>query len=160
MVGSSELVVILVLALLLFGPKKLPELARAVGKAMGEYNRALKEFEEETTKARAAVEDEIKEAKKLGALEEAQESRKQSAEIRKIARAMGITTEGKDDATLLKEIDTKVAKKPTQPVAQPAAPLQKPVSAPKAQPPAVVKPKGEEKESSSAGKTATSAAPN
>ncbi len=153
MVGSSELIVIIALALLLFGPKKLPELARAMGKAMGEYNRALREFERETSEARRAVEEEVREAKKLGALEEAAETRQQSAEIRKIARSMGIPTEGKDDATLLREIDAKIAKKPATPqptAVKPAAAPQKPAVQSQPLPPAVAKPKAEEKKESAA----------
>lgn len=42
--GFSETVVLVVLAYLLFGPKKLPEIARQVGKAMNEFKRASNEF--------------------------------------------------------------------------------------------------------------------
>jgi TatA/E family protein of Tat protein translocase len=38
--GVPEMVVIFVLALVLFGPKKLPELGRTIGKAMTEFRRA------------------------------------------------------------------------------------------------------------------------
>jgi sec-independent protein translocase protein TatA len=38
--GTQELVFIFILALLLFGPKKLPELGRTIGKAMTEFRRA------------------------------------------------------------------------------------------------------------------------
>ena len=39
-----EIAFILILALLLFGPKKLPEVGKAVGKALGELRRATNEF--------------------------------------------------------------------------------------------------------------------
>lgn len=39
-VGMTEIVVILVIALLIFGPNKLPELARSLGKGFGEFRRA------------------------------------------------------------------------------------------------------------------------
>jgi TatA/E family protein of Tat protein translocase len=42
--GLPELVFILVLALLIFGPKRLPEIGRTVGKAMGEFRRASSEL--------------------------------------------------------------------------------------------------------------------
>jgi sec-independent protein translocase protein TatA len=42
--GAQELVVIFILALLLFGPKKLPELGRTIGKAMTEFRRAQAEL--------------------------------------------------------------------------------------------------------------------
>lgn len=41
---TQELVVIFILALLLFGPKKLPELGRTIGKAMTEFRRAQGEL--------------------------------------------------------------------------------------------------------------------
>ena len=39
-IGMTELLVILVVALIVFGPTKLPELARSLGKAMNEFRRA------------------------------------------------------------------------------------------------------------------------
>jgi len=42
--GAPELVAIFVLALLLFGPKKLPELGRALGKSFAEFRRATSEL--------------------------------------------------------------------------------------------------------------------
>jgi len=42
--GFSETLVLVILAYLLFGPKKLPEIARTVGKALNEFKRASNEF--------------------------------------------------------------------------------------------------------------------
>ena len=42
--GTPELVFIFLLALLLFGPKKLPEIGRTVGKALTEFRRASNEL--------------------------------------------------------------------------------------------------------------------
>ena len=42
---------VFVIALLLFGAKKLPELARGMGKSMGEFKKAREEFEREITTA-------------------------------------------------------------------------------------------------------------
>jgi TatA/E family protein of Tat protein translocase len=39
-IGVQELVVILVIALLVFGPKRLPELARSLGRGLNEFRRA------------------------------------------------------------------------------------------------------------------------
>lgn len=41
MIGMTEILVILVIILLLFGPKKLPELARAIGKSVREYRKGM-----------------------------------------------------------------------------------------------------------------------
>ncbi len=43
--GIGEMMFILLLGLLLFGPKKLPEIARQVGKVLGEFKKASAEFQ-------------------------------------------------------------------------------------------------------------------
>lgn len=43
-IGFQELILILVIALLVFGPTRLPELGRALGRAMREFRRASDEF--------------------------------------------------------------------------------------------------------------------
>ena len=40
-VGAPELIIILVIALLVLGPKKLPEVGRSVGKGMREFKESL-----------------------------------------------------------------------------------------------------------------------
>jgi sec-independent protein translocase protein TatB len=44
--GTTELMVILVVALVLFGPRKLPQLSRSLGKSLGEFKRASEEFKQ------------------------------------------------------------------------------------------------------------------
>ena len=39
-IGGPELIVIFVVALLIFGPRKLPELGRMIGRGLGEFRRA------------------------------------------------------------------------------------------------------------------------
>jgi sec-independent protein translocase protein TatA len=58
MIGTTELIAILIAALFLFGPQKLPELARSLGSAVGEFKKAqrasemqLTEFDAYTRKA-------------------------------------------------------------------------------------------------------------
>lgn len=46
-IGLPEMVLILVVALLVFGPKKLPEIGRSMGKAIRSFQDASKEFEAE-----------------------------------------------------------------------------------------------------------------
>ncbi len=59
-IGMPELLVILGLALIILGPKKLPEIARGLGKAMREFRRATddmrEQFEEETRELKDATE--------------------------------------------------------------------------------------------------------
>ncbi|MFM2220589.1 MAG: hypothetical protein RLZZ553_337 [Verrucomicrobiota bacterium] len=49
------MIIIFVVILLLFGAKKIPELARGLGKSMGEFKKARDEFEREITKAEEDV---------------------------------------------------------------------------------------------------------
>lgn len=46
-IGLPEMILILVVALLVFGPKKLPEVGRSLGKAIRSFQDASKEFESE-----------------------------------------------------------------------------------------------------------------
>ena len=43
-IGTTELLVILVVALVVFGPRKLPEMGRMLGKSLGEFKRASDDF--------------------------------------------------------------------------------------------------------------------
>lgn len=49
-IGLSGLILILVVALLIFGPSKLPELGRAFGKTIREFRSATKDIIEEEPK--------------------------------------------------------------------------------------------------------------
>ncbi len=63
MLGPMEMGAILLVVLLLFGAKKIPELARGVGKGMGEFKKAKQEFDREI---RAGEEEGEKEWDKKG----------------------------------------------------------------------------------------------
>jgi len=54
--GVPEIIFILVLALLIFGPKRLPEIGRTVGKGLAEFRRASSEIQR-TINAELALED-------------------------------------------------------------------------------------------------------
>jgi sec-independent protein translocase protein TatA len=43
-IGIQEMVLILVIALVIFGPKRLPELGRSIGKTLAEFRRASNEI--------------------------------------------------------------------------------------------------------------------
>ena len=45
-IGMQEIIIILVVALIIIGPKKLPDLARALGRAMGEFRKAADDLKE------------------------------------------------------------------------------------------------------------------
>ena len=52
-IGPMELVIVLAIALLVVGPKKLPELGRSLGKSLAEFKRASNEL-------RSTLEEEIR----------------------------------------------------------------------------------------------------
>lgn len=54
--GGQEMLFIFIIVLLLFGAKKIPELARGLGKSMGEFKKAREDFEREITRS----EDEVR----------------------------------------------------------------------------------------------------
>jgi sec-independent protein translocase protein TatA len=135
--GGTEILVVLAIAVMLFGPKKLPELARTIGEAMGEYHKATREFENEVRKASTSVDKEITSAtsvepKKSGSAAQARPARQtparpagaqtrpvperpaapaSDAKVKEIAKNLGIDTANKTDAQLLREISIKTKKK-------------------------------------------------
>ena len=59
-IGGPELLIILVIILLLFGAKKLPELARGLGKSMKEFKKATQEVQDDFQEAMNSVESDEK----------------------------------------------------------------------------------------------------
>lgn len=48
-IGVPELIVILVIALIIFGPGKLPDVGKAIGKSLNEFKKASREVQDEIT---------------------------------------------------------------------------------------------------------------
>lgn len=91
MLGMPEiLIIVLVVVILLFGAKKLPELARSIGRAKGEFDRGKMEIERE-----------IRE-------EKARDARRDGADVVKAAKELGIETEGKSEEEIKAEIKKKL----------------------------------------------------
>ena len=59
-IGLPEMVLIFVVALLVFGPKKLPEIGRSLGKAIRGFQDASKEFQDEIKKEAQQIEEAVK----------------------------------------------------------------------------------------------------
>jgi sec-independent protein translocase protein TatB len=83
MPGLGDTAFIFILALILFGPKKLPELARQLGKLMGEFRRASNEF-------RMQMEDELRQAEQV-------EQQKKIAAMEAAAPATPAITDGSEN---------------------------------------------------------------
>ncbi|MDI6860320.1 MAG: twin-arginine translocase TatA/TatE family subunit [Methanocellales archaeon] len=95
MIGSQELLLIFVVVLLLFGADKLPELARSMGQALGEFKKAQREAEYELSFQRS------KEAA----------DKEKADRIWRMAEELGIETEGKTEDGLLDEIQKELSKR-------------------------------------------------
>ena len=53
-IGIGEILILVLVVLILFGPQKLPELGKALGKAVGEFRRGIKEgFDEKDASSKS-----------------------------------------------------------------------------------------------------------
>jgi len=91
--GGFELIILLIIiaVLLLFGPQKLPELARSLGKAWGELRRGRMEVERQ-------IKEEFRDL----------ETKDMGTRLRESARELGIDVAGKKDADLRLEIARRI----------------------------------------------------
>ena len=83
--GMPELIIILVIALVVFGPKKLPDLGKALGKSIAEFKKASQEFKE-------SVEAEMKEVEKAADVKETKQQIEQLTHFEG-AKESGIASE-------------------------------------------------------------------
>nr|MBC7245016.1 twin-arginine translocase subunit TatB [Chloroflexota bacterium] len=63
-IGPMELLFILILALLIFGPRRLPQIARDIGRAIAEFRKASEELTTELRKEIESTEAALEEAQK------------------------------------------------------------------------------------------------
>lgn len=70
-VGMPELIIILVIALIIFGPRKLPELGKSLGRSLNEFKRASQDLQN-------SLEQEIKLEEQKEAREKAEKAEKAS----------------------------------------------------------------------------------
>jgi Tat protein translocase TatB subunit len=63
-IGVPELLVILVVALIVLGPKRLPEVAKALGKGLAEFRRATSDLTEELRGAQTMIEREARDTER------------------------------------------------------------------------------------------------
>ncbi len=89
MIGTSELVLILIAVLFLFGPTKLPELAQSLGKAVGEFKRAQMETENDIKKLNNPLND-------------------SDTKIHNLGVEMGLDVQNKTTEQLVEEIRAKI----------------------------------------------------
>ncbi len=88
MITTPELILILIVALFLFGPSKLTEIARSLGRAAGEFKKAQMETENDIKRHNAQFDNDTK--------------------IHNLAIEMGIDVRGKTSEQLVEEIRYKI----------------------------------------------------
>ena len=71
-IGLPEMALITIVALLVFGPKKLPEIGRSVAKTLRSFQDASKEFENEFKKEARKIEESVSMSAKLEAAQESE----------------------------------------------------------------------------------------
>jgi len=134
MPSFQDSALIFFLALLLFGPKKLPELARQLGKLMAEFRRASNEF-------RMQMEDELRVAEQA-------EQQKKIAEMEAAAPVTPAITDGSENTIAAPLNEEPIEEHPhtypfgnedetdwAEPAAEPAAePIAEPIAEPVSQP--------------------------
>ncbi len=64
--GVPELIVIMIIALIIFGPSKLPDIAKAIGRAIREFQKASQDLEKQVKKEFHEVEEVKKDFRKVG----------------------------------------------------------------------------------------------
>ncbi|MEN8162986.1 MAG: twin-arginine translocase TatA/TatE family subunit [Acidobacteriota bacterium] len=84
--GVPEMVMIFVVALLLFGPRQMPQIGKSIGKALGEFRRASNEF-------KRTIEDEVAGADLMEMKKGLEEVRDIGKEITSIQDSVVKTTE-------------------------------------------------------------------
>ncbi len=95
MMGPTEIMMIVAVVFLLFGAKKVPDMAKSMGGAMGEFKKAQKESELSMRNFEREVTSRPQ-----------QQPMAEETSIQKTAKNLGIDIMGKTDDELLKEIET------------------------------------------------------
>ncbi len=95
MFRAQDMMLVLIVALFLFGPNKLPEMAHSLGRAMGEFKRA--QFESENELKRAPIDE-------------------KDIKIHNLAIEMGIDVQNKTSEQLVEEIREKIKSNESLPV--------------------------------------------
>jgi TatA/E family protein of Tat protein translocase len=100
--GLPELIMIFVLALLLFGPRKLPEIGKSLGKAMGEFRRASNDL-------KRSLEEEVA----------ADELRQVGSEVRDVGRSAVAAVSQAADESRTPDLPVDGPDKPQKPAESP-----------------------------------------
>jgi sec-independent protein translocase protein TatA len=89
-IGFPELIMIFIIALLLFGPNKLPDIAKTLGKTIREFRKTVNE-------AKATIDEEIK---KAGVADVADDLKGMETDVKQIAvKGLGLDNDNDNEKT-------------------------------------------------------------
>jgi TatA/E family protein of Tat protein translocase len=110
MFGWQEVVLIFAILLLVFGPTKLPKIAKELGKMMQEFNKAASGFKEEIDKAGLDLTKDVKPSSPRVSRSRVKTTDRENKEktVSDIAKKLNITPEGKTNKQIIQEIITKI----------------------------------------------------
>jgi len=95
LIGLPEMILILAVAIFFFGPEKIPELARSLGKAAGEFKKAQIETEREIKKVGEPMDE-------------------KDTKIHNLAIEMGLDVNNKTSEQLVEEIRSRIRSRETK----------------------------------------------
>ncbi len=95
--GSEWLIVIVIVVVLIFGANKIPDLAKSLGRASGEFQKGKVESEQEVARLKAQ-----------GA-QPAQPAESDHDKLMRSAKELGVSTEGKTDDEIREEVKKALA---------------------------------------------------
>ena len=95
--GFSETIFLFFLALLIFGPKKLPEIARQIGKVLNELRRASNEF-------KSQIESEISHLEREQQLNALPPSEEPKGAVATLSSAAGATSSGQPEQSTMARV--------------------------------------------------------
>lgn len=109
-IGMPELIIIMVIALIVIGPQKLPDLARSLGKGLAEFKKATEDFKHNIdTETKSAEEKEYQAKLAQDKVQFEAEKLKQAEELREKAENVARTVEEPKLHAVQPEADKKTA---------------------------------------------------
>ena len=96
-IGMPELIIIFVIALIIFGPRKLPELGRSLGKSLAEFKRASNELRNTLEEEIRLEEQKPKVEEPIHRTEPSKTAEAPAAAIEPHEEPVGVGTSGKVD---------------------------------------------------------------
>ncbi len=98
--GPTEILILILIALIIFGPRKLPELAKAAGEAVRVFREESRKLSDEETATLKSIQREVA----------SKESSVSDEDLKKLAKILGVEAENKSRDELVQEIVEKAKK--------------------------------------------------